>query len=94
MTIRFFTRKNTVFPSSWHTTKQRINWYRRVLHMAAYALKPGAQVGRILRCQMGLLYKLAQQIELFSWTTVNKLDAPYASWIDADAKCVDFRSIA
>jgi len=63
------------------------------LHMAAYALKPDAQVGMILRRQMGLLDKLAQQIELFSGATVNKLDALCASWIDPDAKRVDFRSI-
>lgn len=63
------------------------------LHMAAYALRPGARIGMILRRRAGLLEGLVRQVELFAGAEVVQLDALRASWVDAGAKRVDFRSI-
>ncbi len=63
------------------------------LHMAAYALQPGARVGMILRRHANLLDGLAKQVELFAGAKVFSLDALQASWVDEAAKRVDFRSM-
>lgn len=79
--------------SRYRAARQLVSLDGSALHMAAYALQPGAQVGMILRRHAGLLDGLAKQIELFAEAQVHVLDALRASWIDEDAKRVDFRSI-
>lgn len=93
----------TVFHPQQHSMAEQLARYRAAryvvgldgsaLHMAAYALQPGARVAMILRRRAGLLADLANQIELFANAKVHSLDALRASWVAHDAKRVDFRSI-
>lgn len=93
----------TIFHPQDHSISDQLARYRAArelvcldgsaLHMAAYALQPGARVGVILRRHAGLLDGLVKQVELFADAQVHVLDALRASWIDETAKRVDFRSI-
>lgn len=63
------------------------------LHMAAYAIQPGTRVGMIFRRRAGLLKGLVSQLETFGDAEVICLDALRNSWVDENARRVDFRSI-
>ena len=92
-----------IFHPQQHSIREQLARYRAArqlvaldgsaLHMAAYALEPGARVGMILRRHSNLLDGLAQQIALFAQAEVTQIDALQASWVDKDAKRVDFRSV-
>ncbi len=93
----------SVFHPQQHSLQEQLAQYRAArhlvaldgsaLHMAAYALQPGARVGMILRRQAALLDGLAEQIRLFAGAEVHVFDHLRASWVDEKAKRVDFRSM-
>ncbi|WIY26305.1 glycosyltransferase family 61 protein [Parasedimentitalea psychrophila] len=63
------------------------------LHMAAYAIQSGTRIGMIFRRRAGLLAGLVRQLETFADAKVTCFDALRNSWVDEDARRVDFRSI-
>jgi len=93
----------TIFHPQKHSARVQLAHYRvakevvsldgSALHMAAYALRPDARVGMIMRRHTALLDGLAKQIELFSGAKVFSFDALRADWIDEKVKRVDFRSL-
>lgn len=93
----------TIFHPQLHSPSEQLAHYRAAreivcldgsaLHMAAYVLQPGARIGMIMRRHAGLLDGLVRQLQVFADAQVHAFDALRASWIDADARRVDFRSI-
>lgn len=93
----------TVFHPQQHSAEDQLAHYMAAkqlvaldgsaLHMAAYALQPGAQVAMIYRRRSGILPALANQLEVFADAKVHQLDALTASWIGVQERRVDFRAI-
>ncbi len=93
----------TIFHPQNHSAVEQLAHYRAAreivcldgsaLHMAAYALQPGARIGMILRRHARVLDGLVRQLEVFADATVYQLDALRNSWVDEKARRVDFRSV-
>lgn len=63
------------------------------LHMAAYALPEGAQVGMIRRRSAGPLDAIIWHLESFAAARVSVIDALAQDWVNAGQKRVDYTSI-
>lgn len=63
------------------------------LHLAAYALPQGAQVGMIRRRSVGPLDAIVWHLESFADARVHMIDALAGDWVGVDQNRVDYTSI-